>query len=97
MPIRYACDRCGRQLEPDDPGRFVVKIEVFAAADHLTITEEDLKRDHRAEIARLIDQLDKMDPDEVEDKTYRAFRFDLCADCHREYLRNPIASSGQSD
>ena len=90
MPIRYACDRCGRQLEPDDPGRFVVKVEVFAAADPLTITEEDLKRDHRAEIARLIDQLERMDPDEVEDQVYRSFRFDLCRQCHEAYIRSPI-------
>jgi len=90
VPIRYACDRCGRRLEPDDPNRFVVKVEVFAAADHLDITEEDLKRDHRAEIARILEGLDKMDPDDVEDQTYRAFRFDLCRDCHKAYLRNPI-------
>ena len=90
MPVRYACDRCGCRLEPDDPNRFVVKVEVFAAADHLTITEEDLKRDHGAEIARLVKQLDRMDPDDIEDQTYRAFRFDLCRDCHRQYLRDPI-------
>jgi hypothetical protein len=66
-------------------------VEVFAAADHLTITEEDLKRDHTAEIARLVDQLDRMDPDTVEDQVYRAFRFDLCRDCHRAYVRDPIS------
>ena len=90
MPIHYTCDRCGKRLEADDPNRFVVKIEVFAAADHVTITEEDLTRDHRAEIDRLVKQLDDMDPDEVEDLTYRAFRFDLCRACHKIYLANPI-------
>ncbi|MBN1345757.1 MAG: hypothetical protein JXQ73_23895 [Phycisphaerae bacterium] len=92
MAIRYQCDRCGKRLEPDDPNRFVVKIEVFAAADHITITQEDLKRDHRREIARLLEQLDKMDPDEIEDQTYRSLRFDLCRECHRAYLRDPIGS-----
>jgi len=67
-----------------------VKVEVFAVADPLTITEEDLKRDHRAEIARLLDQLEKMDPDEIEDQVYRSFRFDLCPQCHKAYIRNPI-------
>lgn len=90
MTIRYACDRCGRRLEPDDPDRYVVRVEVFAAADHLSISEEDLRRDHRDEIERLLNQLEDMNPDDVEDQTYRAFRFDLCRDCHKEYLRNPI-------
>jgi hypothetical protein len=90
VPIHYKCDRCGKRLAPDDPNRFVVKVEVFAAADHLTVTEEDLERDHRAEIDRLVKQLDKMTADEVEDLTYRAFRFDLCRDCHKVYLKNPL-------
>jgi hypothetical protein len=90
VAIRYACDRCGRRLEADDPNRFVVKIEVFAAADPLTITDEDLARDHRGEIARLVRQLDRMTPDDVEDQTYRAFRYDLCPACHKAYLAAPL-------
>jgi len=90
VAIRYTCDRCGRTLDPNDPNRFVIKIEAFAAADQLTITEEDLARDHRAEMRRIVQQLDSMSPDAVEDQTYRMFRFDLCRECHAEYLKNPI-------
>jgi len=96
VPIRYVCDGCGRVLEGDAPDRYVVKIEVFAAADQLVIRQEDLRRDHRAEIARLVEQLDRMHPDEIEDQTYRAFRFDLCRACHKEYIKKPVpAGSAQ--
>ncbi len=88
--IRYKCDICGRSLEANDPARYIVRVEAFAAAGPLEITEADLKRDHKAEIKRLIDQLKQTSPDEVEDQVYRAFRFDLCGGCHRNYIGNPL-------
>jgi hypothetical protein len=90
MAIRYVCDRCGKPLGPNGIDRFVVRIEVFAAADQLVINDEDLARDHREEITQLVKQLDQMSPDQIEDQTYRAFRFDLCRTCQGEYLRGPI-------
>jgi len=88
--IRYRCDGCGRWLADDDPARYIVRIEAFAAAPPLRITKADLERDHRAEIRRLIDELSQVSPDEVEDQVYRCFRFDLCSECYRSYIRNPL-------
>ena len=51
---------------------------------------DDLEKDRWDEIRSLIDKLHQADPDEIEDQTYRAMRFDLCAGCHREFLANPI-------
>src|SRR5438128_2582195 len=42
--ITHICDRCGRPIERGQL-RYVAKIEVFAAADPLEITLEDLLRD----------------------------------------------------
>ena len=88
--IRYRCDKCGKELPPGASGRFVVRIEVFAAEGPLEITAEDLEKDHQAEIRRTIEQLSKTPLDDVEDTVYRSFRFDLCGKCHAEYLRDPL-------
>jgi hypothetical protein len=88
--IRYRCDKCGKDLPPGTADRFVVRIEVFAAEGPIEITTGDLQKDHQAEIRRTIEQLSRAPLDEVEDKVYRSFRFDLCARCHAEYLRDPL-------
>ncbi|MBN1489613.1 MAG: hypothetical protein JXA69_06810 [Phycisphaerae bacterium] len=87
--IRYRCDKCGKDLGPGSD-HFVVRIEAFAAASPLEITAEDVEKDHQAEIRQLVEQLSHTPLDEVEDQVFRAFRFDLCGPCHREYLRNPL-------
>ena len=51
--ITHICDRCGRPIERGQL-RYVAKIEVFAAADPLEITLEDLLRDTRREMDRLL-------------------------------------------
>ena len=88
--IRYECDKCGRQLTANGADRFIVKIELYAAGGPIEVTTNQLNRDHTDEIRSALDQLAAADPDEVEDQTYRCLRFDLCADCHRVLLRNPL-------
>jgi hypothetical protein len=90
VPIRYRCDRCGKDLPAGSTDHFVVRIEAFAAETPLEITREDLAQDHGEEIRRLVDELSRAPLDDVEDSNYRAFRFDLCRDCHAAYLRNPL-------
>jgi hypothetical protein len=89
--IRYRCDGCGLDLQPDGGNHYIVKIEAFAAAGRLEFTEDDPQRDHEADIRRAIDELSKRHPDDVEDAVYRAFRFDLCPACHRRFLARPLA------
>lgn len=70
--IRYRCDGCGMDLAKDGSNHFIVKIEAFAAAGKTEFTEEDLQRDHQAELSRLIKKLEAQSPDEIEDQVYRA-------------------------
>lgn len=88
--IRFACDRCGTALKADDSSRFILKIEAFASIGPLTSERETVERDHVREIRAVIDELKRSDADAIEDQTYRSMRFDLCRDCHREYLADPI-------
>jgi hypothetical protein len=86
----FCCDMCGKPLLVDSDVRYVAKIEVFAAYDPMELTDEDLAKDHREEIRRLNMQLANVDADEAQDSVYRRFQFDLCPECHKEYLKAPL-------
>ena len=88
--IRYRCDKCGCDMTANDPRRFIVKLEIFAAAAPLEFNENDLAKDHTEGINRLLEQLANADPDEIEDQTYRTLRFDLCRECQRKLLERPL-------
>jgi len=88
--IRYRCDKCGCDMTANDPRRFIVKLEVYAAAAPIEFNENDPAKDHSEEINRLLKQLANADPDEIENQTYRALRFDLCRECQRKLLEHPL-------
>ncbi|MHC4606216.1 MAG: hypothetical protein ACYTAF_04710 [Planctomycetota bacterium] len=85
-----SCDRCGKGLLIDEEVRYEVRIEVKAAHDPMELTEEDLARDHEAEMARLLEKMKDLTEQEAQDQVYREFRFDLCPPCQKEYLRDPL-------
>ncbi|HNQ24151.1 MAG TPA: hypothetical protein PKK06_13775 [Phycisphaerae bacterium] len=87
--IRYECDKCGAPLHANDPRRFIVKIEVYAAAGHIELDPEQTV-DADAALKEVIEQLARANPDEVEDQTYRCLRFDLCDACRRQLLARPL-------
>lgn len=88
--IRYECDKCGRHMAPNDAQRFIVKMEIFAAADHLDLDLDATEPDRNA-LSEVIESLKESNPDEIEDQTYRAFRFDVCDTCRRILLERPLA------
>ena len=73
----------------NDLRRFIVKLEVYAAAGHVDLTP-DPKADPQSELDAIVRSLAVADADEVEDQTYRCFRFDVCDTCRRELLANPL-------
>ncbi|MCG3181929.1 MAG: hypothetical protein BIFFINMI_04375 [Phycisphaerae bacterium] len=87
--IHYTCDLCGARLDGEDQ-RFVVKIEVYASADEQSPSFPDDPDQLDYEIEQLTESLADADADEVEDATYRGFRFDLCRRCHNRYLSDPL-------
>ena len=87
---RLTCDGCGAPLLVESDVRYEVKIEVKAAYDPLEITEDDLAKDHAAEMARIIAQLENVTEAQAMDEVYRTFRFDLCMPCQKKYLKGPL-------
>jgi hypothetical protein len=87
------CDGCGRALLTDSEVRYEVSIQVKAAYDPLEVSTEDLGKDYRAEIAKVLRQLEGLSAAEVQNQVYRAFDFDLCPACQRRYIRSLLSGS----
>lgn len=87
--IRYECDKCGKSLGANDAHRFIIKLEVYAAAGHLELTEES-SADPGEELDNILRTLASANPDDVEDRTYRSYRFDVCDDCRKIIMQRPL-------
>ena len=88
--IRYTCDLCKRDLDSEDDLRYVVKIEVYAAFDPAAAGEDENDRDHLQEIQDILESLEDADDDLIGDDVYRQLRFDLCPECRKKFLQNPL-------
>lgn len=87
--IRYECDKCGVAIGANDPQRFIVRFEVFAAAGHVDL--DAVTSGHPGHgLEEVVKELARADPDEIEDQTYRSLRFDVCDACRRELLKRPL-------
>lgn len=85
----YTCDLCGKELQPGEDQRYVVKIEAFAAQDPAEITEADLDEDHLEAVSELLREADELAQADMSDPC-KFFRYDLCSECHDKYLRDPL-------
>ena len=93
--IRYECDKCGVPLQANDLKRFIIKMEIYAAAGPIELDRHP-QSDTKTELKAVLRELKKADPDEVEDQTYRSFRFDVCDACRRELLEKPLGGVRQT-
>jgi hypothetical protein len=89
--LHVTCDLCGKELLPGDDHHYVVKLEVFAAHDPREITDADLDEDHMEAVSQLLNEMDAdlEDPDVVAPQ-YKNFRYDLCPNCHKKFVRDPL-------
>ena len=86
--IRYSCDLCKRDFDPQHDLRYVVKLEVFAAMD--TAADDDDDNDHLQEIQDILERLDDGEDDQIGEEVCQRLRFDLCPECRRKFMKNPL-------
>ena len=88
--LHVTCDLCGKELRPGEDQRYVVKIEAFAAHDPAEITEADLDEDHMEAVSQMLrdETEDSLDGELID--ANKNFRFDLCPECHKKFLRDPL-------
>ena len=90
--LHVTCDLCGKELRPGDGQRYVVRIEVFAAHDPAEITEADLDEDHMEAVSQLLREMeDNLDDADGPEPSSHHFRYDLCPECRKRFVRDPIS------
>jgi uncharacterized protein YlaI len=89
--LHYSCDACKRPIDVGTDVRHVVKIEVFPAIDdHACGCHPDGDdADHLDDVQDLLERLDDHDDADLEEST-RSLRFDLCDECRRRFVKNPL-------
>ncbi len=76
------CWRCGKELPPGGL-TYVIDIKVFAGFDGLLLEpEEGIDK----ELRRLMDQIEKSDPKELEKEVYEEFTLLLCKSCRDRFV-----------
>jgi hypothetical protein len=98
--IHYICDVCKCSLDPEHDLRYVVRMEVYTAiSDSPGAIDED--RDHLAEIHDILESFHEFEPAEpsLGEDVYQHLRFDLCSECRKKFLRDPLGRrlTGQLD
>jgi hypothetical protein len=73
--------------------RYVAKIQVYAAYDPLEITFDDLQQDVKAEIQKLLKQMQGKSEEELLREVFTSFEFDLCPACQKDYVSNPLPAA----
>ena len=81
----FSCDHCGKDLTPGADTRYVVRMEVFPAADPGVLTAADLDDDHVESMAELLEELEAAGDDTALElpAVERKMECDLCPACHR--------------
>lgn len=88
--LHYSCDLCGLQLKDD---RYVARIEVSPAFDPEEITEDDLDTDNMQHVADMIAHMEATGENLIEDCEPHKLRFDLCTECRKRFLKDPLGRS----
>lgn len=88
--IHYSCDRCQRLIETEDEIRYVVRLEIEARMGENIFAEQDDDADHLMELHEILERQDDESESLADDEVYSRKRFDLCSDCYKAFLRNPM-------
>lgn len=86
--IHYSCDRCRRPIDNEDEIRYSLRIEVQASMGVDEDVDED--RDHLLEIHEILERADDAEDPLISDEIYQRQRYDLCSDCYRAFVKNPL-------
>ena len=89
--IHHSCGACKRLIDPNQALRYVVRMEIYAAADVNNTDESDDDRDHLHEIQDILEQMDDSESEAVSGEVYQQLRFDLCPQCREKFLSNPVS------
>ncbi len=84
--LTYYCDCCGAVISHPSK-RYIMKVKMYASPEMPEFTQEDLEKDHLAEMDRLIRQMEEREAEDLNDEVYVEYEFDLCIPCRKIYYR----------
>jgi hypothetical protein len=89
--LHYSCDLCKRPIDVCCEPRHVVKIDVYRAVEDCDDCCDDPgDLDHLDDVQELLQRIDEQDLSMLEEEVCRTMRYDLCDDCRRRFLKNPL-------
>jgi hypothetical protein len=88
--IRYSCDLCKRDLDPEEDLRYVVKMEIYAALDPAVTDDDEDDRDHLQEIQDILERMEDAESEDIGEEVFQQLRFDLCPECRKKFMKNPL-------
>ena len=89
--LHVTCDLCGKALRTGEDQRYVVKIEAYAVHAPAEITEADLDEDHMEAVSEMLQECEDNDTTADLVEPYKNFRYDLCEECHKKFVRDPMS------
>ena len=87
--IHYTCDRCKREINPSHQTRYVVQIEVRSIDEDIECDYDD-DIDHLTELHQMLEEAVDQGVQESDTPLSHRGQYDLCPDCHRQFLKNPL-------
>ena len=87
--IHFSCDRCQRVISEDEL-RFTVAIEIQVAIEDEPFDGEELPAEEMEVLHEVLDELNEEEREEVNQFAYQRQQHDLCLECQREYIANPL-------
>jgi hypothetical protein len=86
----FSCDLCGKDLTPGADARYVLRMDARPAAEPAELTPADLDADAIEDMAALLDELEAGGPAGPDLSAARALEYDLCPDCYKRFLADPL-------
>ena len=87
--IHFSCDRCHRAIVKDEL-RFTVTIELQIAIDDEPFDGKELPAEEMEVLHEVLSEMNDEELDEVSQFAYQRQQHDLCLECHRDYIANPL-------
>jgi hypothetical protein len=89
--IHFSCDMCKCELDPKHDTSYVVRMEVYPAPAQADAAMDD-DRDYLGDINEVLERFEEFDADgQLPDHdTYQQRRFDLCSECCKRFMREPL-------
>ena len=93
--IHFSCDRCHRTIAEDEL-RFTVAIEIQIAVENEPVDSETLPAEEMEVLHEVLNELNEEEREEVNRFAYQQQQHDLCLECQREYIANPLGCEQSS-